>query len=333
MHVHTEEHLLYLSHIFHSVCIVWPSCVGRYIRTYVRMYNSVSASCGTYVCYCHCSVSSSCQDLCPCLLRLCGMSWMVMMTSAWWQQQLVPWIQLTGWHTRYVCTYTSLFSNVCSPVTSNNHLTSCHITSPSPHLIFPHVHPHLTSCSPSPSPHLMFTLTLTSCSPSFSPHVHPHLISCSPPPRLMFTPTSPHVHPHFHLTSCLPPPHLMFTPTSSHFHPHLHLTSCLPSPHLIFPHAHPHLTSPHLCLPSPHFTSHSHRPHLHFMLTLPHLTSPHAHRHLTFTSCPPSPSPHPYSHPHFTYSLSLPFLGPCQLTQRPLSFPCGVRGPQLCTSA
>ena len=213
------------------------------------------------------------------------MCWMVMMTSAWCQQQLVPWIQLTGWHTRYVRTYTSLFSNVCSLVTSNNHLASCHITSPPPHLIFPHVHPHLTSCSPSSSPHLMFT------------------------------PTSPHVHPHLHLTSCSPPPHLMFTLTftSLHVYPHPHLTSfflvlILASPYLHFMLT---LTSPHLMFTLTSFYAFHHLTSLHIHTDLTFTSSPHLYFMPTLTLTSPllSPSLHlltvpPFLRPLSTYSTS-----------------------------
>ena len=142
------------------------------------MCNSVSASCGTYVCYRHCSV-----------VILSGFVSMFVETL---------WDVLDGDDDERLVSATTgpldptdrvahkVHQPLCSHVTSNNHLTSCHITSPSPHLMFtltsPHVHPHLTSCSPSPSPHLMFTFTLTSS------NVHPH-------PHLIF----PHAHPHPHL--------------------------------------------------------------------------------------------------------------------------------------
>ena len=247
------------------------TCVGRYIRMYVHMCNSVSAYCGTYVCYRHYSV-----------VILSGFVSMFVETL---------WDVLDGDDDERLVSATTgpldptdrvahkVHQPVCSPVTSNNHLTSCHITSLSPNLSFPHVHPHLTSCSP--SPHLMFTL--------ISPHVypHPHFTSClpSPSPHLMFTLTltSPHVYPHPRLTSL-------------YAHPHLTLILCLPSPHLTHIHTDLTFTS---CSPSPHLTSCLPSPHLYFMptLTSPHLmftlTSPllHAHPHLNliFTSCPSSP--------------------------------------------
>ena len=173
------------------------------VHTYVHMCNSVSVSCGTYVCYRHCSV-----------VILSGFVSMFVETL---------WDVLDGDDDERLVSATTgpldptdrvahkVHQPLCSPVTSNNHLTSCHITSPSPS---PHLMSNLTltSCSSSPHPHFMLTIT----SPHFTFTLTlPSLTS----PHLVFTLTSPSLHAHPHLTS-------------PHVYPHLTFTSCPPSPHL-----------------------------------------------------------------------------------------------------